>query len=177
MAIQSLTRAELLAVLRCARETSERDWLMILLAFWHGLRSSEVCALTRDAVADGFLRVKRLKGSLPTTQPLVSHEDPLLNEAQGLFEYLQNQPFNQRLFPVTRGHFWRRFQRYAKQAGIPKHKRHPHVLKHTIGTELCDSSGVPITQAWLGHKSGNSTLQYTKKTEQQAAAAVRTLLR
>jgi integrase len=116
--------------------------------------------------------VHRLKGSKKPVQPLLSRVDPLLNEETGLVDYLSKLSGNQKLFPIGRRQFWKLFRAYAERAEIPAHKRHPHVLKHTIGTELCDSSGVPITQAWLGHKSGNSTLQYTKKTEQQAAEAV-----
>ena len=129
MAIQSLTRAELLAVLRSARSSSRRDWLMILLSFWHGLRASEVCAMQRDAIASGCVTVQRLKGSRKTTQPLVKHADPLLNEETGLFEYLAETPFNQRLFPIGRRQFWKLFQRYCEDAGIPKHKRHPAYLE------------------------------------------------
>ncbi|MGE0407457.1 MAG: tyrosine-type recombinase/integrase, partial [Candidatus Korobacteraceae bacterium] len=73
--MQHLTRDELHSLLHHARAESERDWLMILVAFWHGLRASEVTKLERSQIADGFLTVQRLKGSLKTTQPLVSHED------------------------------------------------------------------------------------------------------
>ena len=59
---------------------------MILVAYSHGLRASEVTALQRDAVQDGMLTVSRLKGSLRTVQPLVESLDPLLNEQKGLFE-------------------------------------------------------------------------------------------
>jgi integrase len=40
-----LTTDETLAVLKTARERSTRDWAMILLAYRHGLRASEVCGL------------------------------------------------------------------------------------------------------------------------------------
>ena len=36
---------ELLAVLKAARARSVRDWAMILLAYRHGMRASEVCGL------------------------------------------------------------------------------------------------------------------------------------
>ena len=38
-----LTPDELLSVLKVARERSSRDWAMILLAYRHGMRASELC--------------------------------------------------------------------------------------------------------------------------------------
>ena len=38
-----LTPDELLSVLKAARARSARDWAMVLLAYRHGLRASEVC--------------------------------------------------------------------------------------------------------------------------------------
>jgi integrase len=43
-----LETSELLAVLKVAREHSTRDWCMVLLAYRHGLRASEVCELAAE---------------------------------------------------------------------------------------------------------------------------------
>jgi integrase len=177
MRIQMLTWDELKAVLAAAQKARERDWLMILVAFWHGLRSSEVVALTKRNFHDGQITVQRLKGSLKTTQPLVEHADPLLDERKALIEYALKTPFNQRLFPVTRQHFWRLFQRHAESAGLPEHKRHPHCLKHTIGGQTIHSAGIENTRQYLGHKSMSSTGEYLKVTDEQAAAAVHRAVR
>jgi integrase/recombinase XerD len=171
LAIQSLTRDELLAVLGAARAHRERDWLMILVAFWHGLRSSEVTLLQADAIRDGFITVQRLKGSLRTVQPLFEHAEPLLNERQALLEFARFLLGNQRLFPIGRKHFWTLFRRYARAAGLPAHKQHPHVLKHTIATQMIGSAGIENTRQHLGHKSMSSTGVYTKVTDEQASAA------
>jgi integrase len=63
---------ETLAVLRVAKERSVRDWAMILLAYRHGLRASEVCGLrlTNVDLKDGAISIQRLKGSMRTVQPL-----------------------------------------------------------------------------------------------------------
>ena len=66
--MRSLTLPQLLALLAAAKAHLERDWLMILLAFSGGLRASEVIAIKREDVRDGFLTVQRLKGSRRTTQ-------------------------------------------------------------------------------------------------------------
>ena len=75
-----LEKHELLAVLKVAREHSELDWLLFTFQYIHALRISEVLALTPENFDGGFVTVQRLKGSLKTVQPLVSHDEPLLNE-------------------------------------------------------------------------------------------------
>jgi integrase/recombinase XerD len=170
--IQRLTREELLEVLGQARAARQRDWLMILVAYQHALRASEVVGLTRDNFAGGYLTVQRLKGSLRTTQPLIGDEDPLLDEKTGLFDYLRGMAEGQRVFKVSRQHFWWLFQRYAERAGVPEHKRHPHVLRHTLALDVIDMAGVHNTKQYLGHKSLSSTGEYLKVTDEQASAAV-----
>lgn len=146
---------------------------MILVAFWHGLRASEVTGLTADAIQDGFLTVQRLKGSLKTTQPLVEDPEPLLDERQALIDFVRNQTRNQRVFPISRVQFWRLVQRYAKAAGIAAHKCHPHVLKHSIAMQSIDGAGIEKVRQYLGHKSISSTGAYLRVSDSQASGAVR----
>ncbi len=40
-----LSPQEMLSLLKAARKRSTRDWAMILLAYRHGLRASEVCGI------------------------------------------------------------------------------------------------------------------------------------
>jgi integrase len=89
-----LTTDELLSVLRIARSRSFRDWAMILLAYRHGLRASEVCTLRMTDVnlKDSSLSVQRLKGSLYTVQPLYRHRgQPLLDETKALQSWFQQR--------------------------------------------------------------------------------------
>jgi len=60
-----LSPDELLVVLRCAREHSTRSWAMILIAYSHGLRASEVCGLKLGDIniKNATIATKRLKGS------------------------------------------------------------------------------------------------------------------
>lgn len=175
--MEALSKPELLALLQAAKTRKTRDWLMILVAYSHGLRASEVTALQRDAVKDGHITVARLKGSLRTVQPLVANENPLLNERKGLFEFVDSLPRNQKLFPICRQHFWRLIQRYAKAAGIPARKRHPHILKHTIAMQVIHSAGIENTRQYLGHKSMSSTGAYLKVTDAAASQAIEAALR
>lgn len=170
--MEALSKDDILVLLATARDHRERDWLMILVAFWHGLRASEVTGFTRDAVKDGFLTIQRLKGSNRTTQPLVSSPNPLLSEREPLIDLCRNSPSNQPVFGISRQHFWRLVQKYAKAAGIPAHKRHPHVLKHSIAMQSIHSAGIENVRQYLGHKSIGSTGAYLKVSDADAAGAV-----
>ena len=78
-----LEPAEVLAVLRAAKKRRTREWAMIVLAYKHGLRASEVCNLQLDDIdlKNGHITVQRLKGSLRTTQAVTEHRgEPLLND-------------------------------------------------------------------------------------------------
>jgi site-specific recombinase XerD len=170
--MQYLDRNQVLVLLKSARAASERDFLMILLAYRHGLRASEVCGLTPEDFADGFITVRRLKGSLKTVQPLFESDNPLMDEKPAITEWLKNVPKGERLFPITRQHFHRLFQHYAREAGIPKPLAHPHVAKHSIAMELVHRVGIEELRQFIGHKSLSSTGQYLKVSDQQACQAV-----
>lgn len=145
---------------------------MILVAFWHGLRATEVCGFTRDAVQDGYLTINRLKGSLRTVQALPEHPEPLLNLRGPLIDYVGKSNGNEPVFNVSRVQFFRIFRRHAEAAGIPAHKRHPHVLKHTIAALSIHSAGVENVRQRLGHKSMSSTGEYLKVSDEDASKAV-----
>jgi site-specific recombinase XerD len=170
--MESLSNTEIHAVLTQAKASRDRDWLMILVGFWHGLRASEVVGITAGCMCDGYLTVARLKGSLKTVQPLVSSSDPLLDEATGLFDYTREMHNDEKLFPVGRRHFYRIFNGYALAAGIPKRLAHPHILKHSIAMQSIATAGIENVRQYLGHKSMSSTGAYLKVSDTAASAAV-----
>ena len=189
----SLSSKELLALLGKARARRLRDWVAILLCYWHGLRRSELVEIRARDVRDGCLTIQRLKGSEKTAQLLQEHSEPLLNARAALEEWLRVgkafgkkggskmhesnisvhfQP-DDRLFTISDGQFWRLVRRYALEAGIPARKAHPHCLKHSIGRHLIDA-GVPVNrvQMHLGHKSLASTGKYLLDDEDAVSRAV-----
>jgi integrase len=127
-------------ILAEAKAVSERDWLMILVGFWHGLRASEVVALTPDNFDGIYLTVQRLKGSKKTTQPLVEHENPLLNERAGLIDYLIEFPQRcpdiqcrpETLLDALPALFGSRRH--------PETQAPPHILKHSIAMQTIHSA-------------------------------------
>jgi integrase len=170
--VEHLTKEQLLAVLAEAKKESTRDWLAILLGYTHGLRIAEVCALTPQNFANGYITVRRLKGSLKTTQPLVTHTNELLNERPAIETWLKQFTTRQRIFGIQRSMLGKLFERYARLAGVPKHHRHFHVLKHSIAMHAIREAGIEGVRQYLGHKSISSTGVYLKVDDAQASAAV-----
>jgi integrase/recombinase XerD len=170
--VQFLGKDELLSFLRVAKQERERDWLMFLVAYWHGMRATEVVKLQRVAIANGQITVRRLKGSDTTTQPLIEDEDPLLNERAALETLAQSTPPDRPIFPFSRIHYFRLFRKYAKRAGLPAHKWHPHCLKHSVARHHIREMGIENMRRYLGHKSMASTGEYLKVTDEEASAAM-----
>jgi integrase len=160
--MEHLAKDEIRSLLSVAKGFSERDYLMILVGYSHGLRASEVVGIKAQDIQDGCLTVARLKGSLKTTQPLVSSEGKLLDEASALPKFAFDFHPNQRLFPVNRKHFWKLVSMYGKRAGLPKRKCHPHILKHSIAIQIIHSAGIKNARQYLGQKSPSSTHAYLK---------------
>lgn len=171
--MQHLSQSELLDLLRAAHEHSERDWLMILVGYWHGLRASEVVELTDKNVENGHIFVERLKHSLPTIHSLRHSSEPLLDEATALPHYIEKVGKGL-LFPVGREYFWKMMQKYGHIAGIPMWRKrcHPHALKHSIAMHVIGKAGIENLKAYLGHKSLASTGFYLKVDDETACRAI-----
>ena len=62
----------------------QRDGLMVLLAFRHGLRAAEVCDLRWEQIdfATATLHVRRIKNGTPATHPLTGREMRALRRHQ-----------------------------------------------------------------------------------------------
>jgi len=101
------------------------------------------------------------------------HDHVILNEARELPKFIAEMSPNQIVFPVTRQHFWRLIQAYAKRAKIPARKAHPHALKHSIAMHTIHLAGIENVRQYLGHKSNASTGAYLRVTDDQAADAIR----
>ncbi|HEX3821680.1 MAG TPA: site-specific integrase [Candidatus Sulfotelmatobacter sp.] len=183
-----LEPAEVLSVLRAAKSKGPREWAMILVAYRHGMRASEVCNLRVDDVdlKNGSIVIARLKGSMRTTQALTEHRgEPLLNELKALREWLQQRPedgsdflfVSQKGGRLDRTQFFRLFRSIAAAAGLPPEKCHPHALKHSIASHLVAANvNLALVKQQLGHKSINSTMRYVTTSDQQASKATTSAL-
>ena len=137
---------------------------MILLAFRHGLRASEVCDLRWDQVdfPGAVLHVRRVKNGTPSTHPIQGDE---LRALRRLLRESQASPFifvSERGSPFTTAGFARMIERAAAGAGLEL-KAHPHMLRHACGYALANKGhDTRAIQGWLGHRSITSTgVQHT----------------
>jgi site-specific recombinase XerD len=183
-----LTPQEMLDLLKAARKRSVRDWAMILLAYRHGLRASEVCGLKLADLdlKSGSISIRRLKGSLHTVQPLYQHRgQPLLDEQAAVKAWLRKRvdDGSEYLFTSQKGgrlsriQFFRSFQKVAESAGLAIDKRHPHVLKHSLASHLVSgNANLALIRQALGHRSISSTMAYIGTSDAQTAEAVQKAL-
>lgn len=167
-----LTHEQVTATLRKAWKASVRDHLMLLLAFQHGLRVSEVAAIGVTDVSGGSLTVRRVKGSLKTTQPLLSSPNPIFDEVGALDAWMAQKPEGDRLFPITDRQIRRLVTDYMLQAKVDKELAHPHSLKHACGSLMYrNGAGIVEVAQYLGHKDIKNTRVYVNLTDSEASAA------
>jgi type 1 fimbriae regulatory protein FimB len=180
--LQALNEKEVLSVLKLSASESKRNHAMILLAFKHGLRASEVCALKMSDIdlKNGIITIRRCKDSLKSSQDLLDLPgQPLLSEKRVLKawlvereEHLDRSDFlflSQKGGGMDRSAFFRLFQSLAKRVGLPTAKQHPHCLKHSLGFYLVEQGvSLPSIQQALGHKSLSSTGVYLKVNDERA---------
>jgi integrase len=136
---------------------------MILIAFRHGLRASELCGLQWSDVEfeTGTLHLRRTKGGTTATHPLLGDElralRSLKRDAKSPFIFV-----SERGAPFTVSGFAKLVERAGIEAKLP-FKTHPHMLRHATGYALANR-GVDTRslQAYLGHRSIQSTVRYTE---------------
>jgi integrase len=158
--MHSLTRDELAALLTAAKKHSQRDYVMVLVGFYHGMRASEVCGLTAEHIRDGYIRVERLKGSETNIQE--AHPDVIAyaKSKTGL------------LFGIKRRQFFNVIRKHCVTAGIPEHLAHPHTLRHTCCSLMLDGGAkINEVQKRAGHRSLSSTGRYLSVSDAVASRA------
>jgi type 1 fimbriae regulatory protein FimB len=137
---------------------------MLYLLLQHGYRASELCRTKRDDF-DGRrarLRVRRLKGTLSTDQPITG------NALRALKTYLHSRTdrlpwlfVSERGAPFTRHGLYYLVTVIGQRAGL-KHV-HPHMLQHSCGYALADKGAdARLIQDYLGHRDLRHTARYTR---------------
>jgi type 1 fimbriae regulatory protein FimB/type 1 fimbriae regulatory protein FimE len=136
---------------------------MLLVAYRHGLRASELCDLRWDQVDfnGAVLHVRRVKNGTPSTHPLSGRELRALRRLQRH----SSSPFmfiNERGAPFTVSGFQKLVARAGEAAGLG-FPVHPHMLRHACGFKLAnDGVDTRALQAYLGHRSIQHTVRYTE---------------
>jgi integrase len=156
---------EVEAMIKAARGLRHgvRDAAFISLAWHHGLRVSEACALRWDQIdrKRAQIEVRRLKGSISSTQPLQASELRLLSElhkltGDGAFLFL-----TERGTPMTARAVQHLVAEAGRLAGIA-FPVNPHMLRHSAGYKLAnDGATTRDIQSWLGHVNLNNVSRYS----------------
>ena len=155
-------------LLAAAKAHRERDWLLILVCFWHGLRASELVSFQKDAIQDGYLTIRREDGSNRIRQMLVEHPEPLLDEKEALLEFTEHADPGLPVFNVCRRRVDQLMKLYCAEVGIPAELAHAHTLRHTVARLSIESAGLEHARRWLGHKSMGSIYEYLKSSENES---------
>ena len=142
-----------------------RDVTMILVAYRHGLRVSELVDLRWDQVdfRTATLHVRRVKQGTPSVHPIVGDELRALRRLQREQEH--KSPFvftSERGAPFTTAGFARMIERAGIEAKFGL-KPHPHMLRHACGFARANKGhDTRALQSWLGHKNIQHTVRYTE---------------
>jgi type 1 fimbriae regulatory protein FimB/type 1 fimbriae regulatory protein FimE len=147
-----------------------RDSTMILVAYRHGLRASELCDLqwTQVDFERATLAVTRVKNGTPATHPLTGRE---LRALRRLHREVEGRsPFlfvSERGSPMTVSNFQKLVAKAGEVAKLP-FPAHPHMLRHACGFHLANAGhDTRALQAYLGHKNIQHTVKYTELAPQR----------
>jgi integrase len=149
---------------------AERDALLIMMAYRHGLRASELAGLRWDQInlKAGTLHVARRKNGSPSTHPLRGPELRAIrswkrrqNEAAPyVFTSLRGGPMTNRTIHYVVANLGK-----AAGIGFPVH---PHMLRHATGFYLANAGqDTRAIQLYLGHKNIQHTVRYTELSPQR----------
>jgi site-specific recombinase XerD len=163
---EHLTTREVERLIEAAKGNRQghRDATMILIAFRHGLRASELVDLQWSQVdlSAATLHVRRAKNGTPATHFLTGKE---LRALRTLERERAASPFvfvSERDAPFSVSGFRRMIERATVAAGL-EIKAHPHMLRHACGYALANAGVDTRTlQAYLGHQSISNTVRYTE---------------
>jgi len=143
----------------------QRDACLILLAYRHGLRVSELVAPRWDQVdlKAGHLHVCRAKNGVRSTHPMQGDELRALRQLAR--EWPEHGGFvfiSERGGPMSTDGVRKMVTRTGVEAAL-RFPVHPHMLRHACGFKLAnDGHDTRALQLWLGHKNIQHTVLYTK---------------
>ena len=158
-----LTEEEVRRLLDAAKE-NHRDYAILSLLAYSGLRVSELCNLRVEDVdlSERVVYVHSGKGDkdriVVISEKAAEAIEAYLMDREDELEFLFS---SQKSEKITRVQVFRLVKKYAKMAGIKKNVT-PHVLRHTLATTML-RRGVDIRyiQQFLGHSSVATTQIYT----------------
>ncbi|STB68628.1 fimbrial regulatory protein FimB [Citrobacter freundii] len=147
----------------------ERNHCMLMMAFIHGLRASELLMIRlSDLDLKGYvLYIRRLKNGFSTQHPLLREEVINIRHWLKIRSDIYGANDSPYLFislkgtPLTRQQFYNIIQQVGVRAELPV-PVHPHMLRHSCGYALANAGiDTRLIQDYLGHRNIRHTVLYT----------------
>lgn len=155
---------KLIFVARHNGRYGHRNATMILMAYRHGLRVSELVALRWEQIdlTTGLLHVQRRKNGIDTTHPLFGPELRALRKLKRNYPDTSYVFISERRSPLTSSNFRKILTKIGKSPEISI-LLHPHMLRHSTGFKLANEGrDTRSIQQYLGHKNITHTSRYTE---------------
>lgn len=158
-----------------ALEPHPKYQLFFKIMYYGGLRIGEVIKLEKTDVLDDGILVRgkgdrqRLVGLPPSLmETLRAHVAATHPKAKYVFTSATKK---RKYVPMTATYIYVMFHQAREQAGLPS-ELHPHNLRHTSATHFyAATSDIALTQKHLGHANVSTTLLYAQISNDQLAAA------
>lgn len=141
-----------------------RDATLIMLAYRHGLRVSELVNLRWEQIdrQQGLIHINRVKRGTPSVHPLRGPEIVALHQLQTGYPMSPYVFGSERKAPLSADAFRKIIARAGKEATLP-FPVHPHMLRHACGYKLAQAGqDTRAIQHYLGHKNIQHTVRYTQ---------------
>lgn len=166
-----LTAREVTGMMEAVRNGNNgaRDYCLILMAFRHGMRISELLGLRyRDMDLEaGRMSVNRLKNGFSTVHPLIDDELDAIRTWTRVRSTWRHAASTDTVFISRKGTMLSRQQAYriiraaGELAGAVTCTT-PHMLRHACGYELAErGTDTRMIQDYLGHRNIRHTVRYT----------------
>lgn len=178
---KALSALELRKLLREVHKSgNKRDIAIVEVLANTGLRVGELVSLAMEDIdlseRKGQVTVRSGKGTKYRQVPLNA------DARRSLHDYLEIRPegvtdsffVGQRGSRLSASAIWRVVKKYGQQAGL---EISPHILRHTFGTRLLRDENVDLVTvaSMMGHESLDTTVVYTKPSEEDMAEATERL--
>ncbi len=164
---EHLFPTEVTAMISAAQKVGRhpsRDSTLILMAYRHGLRVSELVALRWEQIdfTAGTIYINRLKNGVSSTHPLRGVELRALRKLQRDYPDSNYLFVSERVTVMAAATARGIIQRAGKMAELSL-TVHPHMLRHACGFYLASRGhDTRAIQAYLGHRNIQHTVRYTE---------------
>lgn len=131
----------------------------LMFLYGTGARIESACAVTAEDVRAGEVYFRVAKGDRPYRQPLGPTARWAVEELLRLKEYRNPQAKERRdtLVGVGSGRLWQWVNDASRESGV---KAHPHLLRHTFGTNLAESTDPAVWADLMNHSDLSQYRRY-----------------